>query len=212
MATKNPWTEIPLADYEGHMSLPSVGQAQMLDAVFGQDLRAYAPESVAVLGCAGGNGFKHLIGSPVKRVVGVDINPLYLKELGDRLGAAIPGLELVCGDLLDASVNFPPVQLVHAALVFEYVDPARLLPRIRQWLLPDGALTAVLQLPSEKMAVITPTPFTSLSRLAPLMELVPSAILKAHAWNAGLVEESGEVVTLGTAREFYVGRFRRVGS
>lgn len=80
MAAKNPWTEIPLADYEGHMSLPSVGQAQMLDAVFGQDLQAYAPESVAVLGCAGGNGFKRLIGSRVKRVVAVDINPLYLKE------------------------------------------------------------------------------------------------------------------------------------
>jgi hypothetical protein len=47
------------------------------------------------------------------------------KELGNRLGAAIPSLELNCGDLLDASVNFPPVQLVHVALVFEYVDPAK---------------------------------------------------------------------------------------
>ena len=208
----NPWTEIPLADYEGHMSLPAVGQAQMLDALFGQDLRAYAPESVAVLGCAGGNGFKHLIGSRAKRVVGVDINPLYLKELADRFGASIPGLELVCGDLLDASVNFPPVQLVHAALVFEYVNPARLLPRIRKWLLPDGVLTAVLQLPSEKMPAITPTPFTSLSLLVPMMELVPPAIFKAHAGKAGLVEESGEIVTPGTGKEFHVGRFRRAGS
>jgi SAM-dependent methyltransferase len=212
MTPKNPWTEIPLADYEGHMSLPSVRQAQMLDAVFARDLRAYAPESVAVLGCAGGGGFRHMVSSPVKRVVGVDINPLYLAELRNRLGAAIPGLELVCGDLLDAPVNFPPVQLVHAALVFEYVDPARLLSRIREWLLPDGMLTAVLQLPSEKMAAITPTPFTSLSRLAPFMKLVPPAIFEAHAGNTGLVEESGEVVTPGTGKEFYVGRFRRVGS
>lgn len=212
MATRNPWTDIPLADYEGHMSLPSVGQAQLLDEVFGQDLQAYAPGSVAVLGCAGGNGFKRLIGSPVKRVVAVDINPLYLKELGNRLGAAIPGLELVCGDLLEASVTFAPVQLVHAALVFEYVDPATLLPRIREWLLPDGVLTAVLQLPSKTMAAITPTPFISLSRLAPLMKLVPPEIFKAHAGNAGLVEESGEVVTPGIGKEFYVGRFRRLGS
>ena len=26
----NPWLSIPLEDYEGHMSLPAVGQAQML--------------------------------------------------------------------------------------------------------------------------------------------------------------------------------------
>jgi hypothetical protein len=47
------------------------------------------------------------------------------KELGNRLGAAIHGLELICGDLLDASVKFPPVRLVHVAFVFEYVDPAK---------------------------------------------------------------------------------------
>ena len=212
MATKNPWTEIPLADYEGHMSQPSVGQAQMLDEVFGQDLQVYAPGSVAVLGCAGGNGFKRLIGSPVKRAVEVDINPLNLKELRNRFGVAIPGLELICGDLLDASVNFAPVQLVHAALVFEYVEPARLLQRIREWLLPDGVLTAVLQIPTKNMAEITPTPFASLSRLGPLMKLVLPAILSRHAGRAGLVEESAEVITPGTGKEFFVGRFRRVGS
>jgi hypothetical protein len=25
----NPWLHIPLVDYEGHMSLPAIGQAQM---------------------------------------------------------------------------------------------------------------------------------------------------------------------------------------
>lgn len=27
---KNPWAEIPLSDYEGHMVLPQVGQSKML--------------------------------------------------------------------------------------------------------------------------------------------------------------------------------------
>ena len=30
VATSNPWLNIPLDDYEGHMSLPTVGQAQMI--------------------------------------------------------------------------------------------------------------------------------------------------------------------------------------
>jgi hypothetical protein len=96
--------------------------------------------------------------------------------------------------------------------VFEYVEPARLLQRIREWLLPDGVLTTVLQIPTKNMAEITPTPFASLSRLGPLMKLVPPAILSRQAGKAGLVEESAEVITPGTGKEFFVGRFRRVGS
>jgi hypothetical protein len=33
-AMSNPWLNIPLADYEGHMSLPAVGQAQMIAEQF----------------------------------------------------------------------------------------------------------------------------------------------------------------------------------
>ena len=31
----NPWLEIPLADYEGHMALPGVAQAALLAGRFG---------------------------------------------------------------------------------------------------------------------------------------------------------------------------------
>lgn len=46
----NPWLDIPLTDYEGHME--HVGQARMLDRVFGQALQSLQPQSVAVLGAA----------------------------------------------------------------------------------------------------------------------------------------------------------------
>lgn len=36
---RNPWLDIPLADYEGHMSLPHVGQAVLLGDVFEGALR-----------------------------------------------------------------------------------------------------------------------------------------------------------------------------
>jgi len=38
---KNPWLDIPLADYEGHMALPNVGQAQLLSDVFASALSKY---------------------------------------------------------------------------------------------------------------------------------------------------------------------------
>jgi len=31
-AMRHPWLEIPITDYEAHMALPSVGQAQLLGA------------------------------------------------------------------------------------------------------------------------------------------------------------------------------------
>ena len=49
---KNPWKDIPLADYEGHMA--KVAQAQLLAEVFGEVLKEYSPQSIGVIGCAGG--------------------------------------------------------------------------------------------------------------------------------------------------------------
>ena len=44
------------------------------------------------------------------------------------------------------------------------------------------------------------------------MKLAPPAAVIAYAGKAGLVEDAGEVVTPGSGKEFYVGRFRKVGS
>src|SRR6186713_702946 len=68
----NPWLEIPLADYEAHMELPQVAQAELLAEQLAAAVRARSPDSVAVLGCAGGNGLDRL--PAALRVVGVDVN------------------------------------------------------------------------------------------------------------------------------------------
>ncbi len=57
---RNSWLDIPLADYESHMALPYVAQAQLLSDLFAEALQELSPESVALLGCAGGNGFEAL--------------------------------------------------------------------------------------------------------------------------------------------------------
>jgi hypothetical protein len=202
----NPWLEVPLADYEGHME--HVGQARMLDRILGHALRTLEPQSVAVLGAAGGNGFEHLVSGKVTRTVAVDLNRGYLQQLERRFGARLQDLEIVCGDLDDAAVEFAPVELVHAALVFEYVDVVRALDRARAWLLPEGALWVVLQLPDEPVAKVSPSPFASLARLGTFMKLRTAANFRAAAAAAGFVETAGEVVALPAGKRFFSACYR----
>jgi hypothetical protein len=81
----SPWLDVPLADYEGHMALPGIEQAQLLSDIFSGVLEQYSPRSVAVIGCAGGNGFER-ISSGISRVVGVDLNPQFIAETETRFG------------------------------------------------------------------------------------------------------------------------------
>jgi len=57
---RNPWLDIPLQDYERYMSLPEIGQAQMLADQFELLIKRHSPASVALIGCAGGNGLERL--------------------------------------------------------------------------------------------------------------------------------------------------------
>lgn len=96
---KNPWLDIPLDDYESHMTLPHVGQSQLLSQLLGEAIESYRPSSIALLGCAGGNGLERVPSTSVERVVGIDINQRYLERTADRYRDNIPHLELFAGDL-----------------------------------------------------------------------------------------------------------------
>ena len=89
----NPCLEIPQADYEGHMALPSVAQAPFLADVLASTVRSLEPSSVAVLGCAGGNGFEALPPDRIQRLVGVDINPAYVAAARSRHQGRFMNLE-----------------------------------------------------------------------------------------------------------------------
>jgi SAM-dependent methyltransferase len=95
----NPWLEIPLADYEGRMALPKVAQATLLGEFFERILRERAPASVAILGCAGGNGFDRIDLQVTTRVIGIDINPAYVATARERFERRLPGLDLIVADL-----------------------------------------------------------------------------------------------------------------
>ena len=181
----NPWLQILLSDYEAHMALPHVRQAQLLSSIFGSALDTHTPQSVALLGCAGGNGLEQLEGRGLGRVVAVDINPAYVEHVRARWRGRIAGLDLVVGDVEKDDLHIAPVDLVFAGLVLEYLDTVAALPRIRSMVRLDGTLVTVLQSASAVTPEITPSPFRSLSALSSIMRLVPPDRLGALAEEHG---------------------------
>lgn len=204
----NPWLQLPLPEYEAHMALPTVAQAVLLADVFAELLEAYAPRSVAVLGCAGGNGFDRISLDVTKRVVGIDINPAYIGTCGTRFDGRIPGLELIVGDIEKDAFDFAAVELVYAALVLEYVDVSAAVKRMRPMLAPSGTLVTVVQLPGLTALRVTPSPFARVQALSRVMHLVSPTTLQGLAEKEGFKQTGSRLVSAGGGKEFQVQTFR----
>lgn len=190
------------------MSSPSVKQAQFLNRIFKEALTAYAPRSVAVPGCATGNGFEHIDSAITEQVTGIDINPEYLEALHSRFCNSLPGLELVCSDLCACKFQTGTFDLIYCALVFEYLDPAVLMKKAAGWLNEGGTVLVVLQLPSEKTGKVSETPYKSLKRLEPIMKLVEPDLIRRAAAESGLTETTTHTETLESGKVFFIGHYR----
>jgi hypothetical protein len=205
----NPWLDIPLADYEGHMVLPHVAQASLLADLFGALLRELQPESVAVLGCAGGNGLDRIDPAATSRVVGVDINPHYVEAMRDRHQGRFARLEAICADVERRRCLYEPVALAWAALLFEYVDPFATINRIAPLVGPEGVLATVVQEPSDTVSFVTPSPYASLAALSSAHRHVAPARLAALAAGQGLYEMRRQRVSSAGGKGFVLQVFRR---
>lgn len=206
---RNPWLDIPAEDYVGHMSSPEVAQYQVLNGLLRDTLESIRPRSLLVLGCSTGNGFEHVDSRVTSRVVGVDINPVYLQRLVERFQHPSFDLDVQCADLVSYGFEPGAFDLVHAALVFEYVEWSLLLPRMVGTLRPRGALSVVLQLPSPATPAVTPTGFTSLRSLESVFRFVEPDVFVARATALGLHLESQRTERLKSAKAFEVLRLRR---
>jgi hypothetical protein len=207
----NPWLSIPAADYEGHMGTGGADQLAPLAAAFGQVYDALRPSSLALLGCATGNGLEAVDATVTRRIVGVDVNAEYLaiaRQRHARLGAA---LHLHCADLLTCQLSGAPFALIHAALIFEHVAPAALVARIAGWLSPAGTCSVVLQLSrgDRPVAAVSPTGFPSLEALSRSMRLVTPEELRSAFAPHGLTETRAWEVPLQGGKAFHVGLYGR---
>jgi len=205
----NPWLQIPASDYEAHMALPEVAQAQALNNLMASALSEYTPASLAVIGCTTGNGFEHINTTHTRRVVGIDINPAYLNILETRFRGRIPCLELLEADITAQDFRIAPVSMVFAGLLFEYVDVSAALRSISQCLASGGILIAVLQQPSTESAPVTATRYKSLELLSPIMNLVPPTHFSNICGCVGLRQIKTDTIPLKKGKTFFVGFYRK---
>jgi SAM-dependent methyltransferase len=209
MKSNNPWLQIPSDDYERHMSSPNVAQLQLLSDIFANALDEYTTDSIGILGCTAGYGFERLISRNIQTVVGIDINLAYLAECRAWFIEDIKNLNLICADLNELELSYSSFDLIHGALIFEYVDVNKLLSKISNWLKPNGMLIAVLQLPSKSVNPVSDTEYESIKLLNSIMKLVTLEEFNKTANDCGLIEMNSYVHKIFSGKSFYVGSYHK---
>jgi len=191
------------------MQSAPVGQLAALSDLFGEALSICRPESVAILGIAGGTGLEHIDPAVTHRVCGVDINPAYLESARERFAGlpGLPGLELHCADLAEQPVALPPVELVHAALIFEHAGTDRCLENAVNMVAPGGALSVVLQLPSASAEGVGAGSLPSIAALGPSFRLIDPDALRQQIEGKGFRLERSVRRPLASGKAFWMGIF-----
>jgi len=192
------------------MSCPNVAQQSFLAQTFKESLDKYNCSTIALLGCATGNGLEYIKKDATQRVTAIDINPEYLKVLRERYQGCVPELEIVEADLEMCTLENQAYSLIFAGLVFEYLEPRILLPKIANWLSVGGVLISILQLPSKHLNQVSETPYTSLKTLESIMKLISPKQFKSIANDADLQEIETRTVTLASGKPFFIGAYIRV--
>jgi hypothetical protein len=203
----NPWLNIPLCDYEEHMRSPNVAQLEVLADLFETSLTICRPESVAILGIAGGNGLERVDRRSIRRILGVDIHPGYLESVREHY-PELP-LKLVCMDLQRETLDEPPVQLVHAALVFEHAGTDQCLRNAVSLVRDDGFLSVVLQLPSNADTPVSQTSVLSMQQLIGHFRFVDPGNLIAAVGGFGFSLFYELRHELPAGKSFWLGIFKR---
>ena len=101
-------------------------------------------------------------------------------------------------------INFPDssFDLIHAVLVFEYVEVEPLLSKISHWIKRDGILSVVLQLPGKAASPVSETPYQSMKLLNPYMKLVKLEEFRENAQKYGLEEIKNFKVEMNSGKSF----------
>lgn len=206
---KNPWLEIKAEDYEGHMGSPDIDQLKPLRKIFSTALKDFCPKRIALLGCSTGNGLEEIDYKKIEKVYALDINNEYLEILKKRHSKNLTKIETVVCDLNSPRIFLERIDLVYAALIFEYIDFKKSLKIISQWVKSGGILIAVLQLPCANIPEVTPSPFKSLEKLSSIMKLVKPEYFISAAESNSFCLISSKIHSLKSGKQFWEGRFEK---
>jgi predicted TPR repeat methyltransferase len=202
MNAPNPWSVVPAADYERHMGPQGVDQLGPLSALFQEVVLAAQPDRLLLIGCATGNGLEHVDPSVTRRIVGVDVNLQYLGIARQRFFHLGPRLELYNTDIAAFRSLPAAFDLIHAALVFEYLHPEVLVRRISEWLAERGSCSVVLQLPGGEGPE---APSRAMQLIGKAMRLVPPEELVRICEHYGLTLRRQKEVPLKHGKRFWHG-------
>ena len=205
----NPWLSIPLEDYEGHMSSAGVQQLTALAELFKTTLDHWCPESVAVLGVAGGNGLEQIDRAATRRIVGVDINQQYLNEVQKRFDT-LSGLELYCRDLASQELHLPPVMLAHAALIFEHTGLGLALENALSLVALGGRFSVVLQLAGAHEEGVSCTGYRSIQSLKEDFALIDVAEFQCLMMRKGFQVTQQQIRTLPAGKALWHAVFAKI--
>lgn len=192
------------------MGSAGVQQLAALRDLFQRALDWSRPESLAVLGVAGGNGLDRIDCSLTKRIVGVDINQQYLDHVRQRFGH-LDGLELSCADLGGRGFHLKPVTLAHAALIFEHTGLGVALENALSILSPSGVFSVVLQLPSTQEAGVSATQYASMQTLKDEFTLIDVGGFRRLLEEKGFRLADEHTLALPGGKAFWHGLFTRAG-
>ena len=182
----HPWRDIGLEVYESHMSDDAVGQLQRLHEITRAQLADNPAHTIGILGIAGGNGLDLVDPDTVDSVYGYDINPDYLKacraRYDDLLGERLHLTE--CS--IDRTLRIPPVDLLIANLIIEYVGLGEFVAFVAANSLAIGVLSCVTQQNGTAGIVSTTQHSSSFDGLESIAsEIRPAALqaaLSTHGW------------------------------
>lgn len=144
-APTHPWLEFPLQDYEQHTADDQVGQLQRLHEITAQQLADHPSRTVGVLGVAGGNGLDLIEPQAVDAVYGYDINPAYLAVCKARYRTIFGDALHLIEASIDRSISLPPVGLLIANLIVEYVSMEEFVAFVAANAEKIGALSCAVQ-------------------------------------------------------------------
>ena len=184
--------------------MASVGQSEALRAAFARAYAARRPRRLLVLGCSSGEDFAHVDPTVTFHGVGVDLHDEALARA--RARGFADRFTWIRGDVLDVDLPGHAFDLVHAALILEYVDPKALFGRITGWLAPDGTCATVTQDPGP--AAVTATRFTSLRALEGHMTVHDDARVAEWAEAAALVRVERATIPLPHGKSFTFSLWR----
>lgn len=184
-APEHPWCGIGLDVYEAHMGDERVGQLRRLHDITREQLAAYRPRRVGVLGVAGGNGLDLIDPDITDGVYGYDINPDYLAACDARYRTVLGDRLHLVEASIDRSVKIEPVDLLIANLIIEYIGVEEFGAFAAANAQAIGVLSCVLQRNDTESFVSSTEYASSFAGLATVSADVEAETLTATMTDAG---------------------------